>query len=102
MGLSPLVALAGVACTAGLATDRPRRGPHHAHVALQTATRTATWSLELEKGRRSRADEEHLVARMILNALADACGVPARLDLALSPGEEVRYIETLARSHGKT
>ncbi len=122
MGLSPLVALAGVACTAGLATDRPRRGPHHAHVALQTATRTANWSLELVKGRRSRGDEELVVSRMVLNALANACGVgtvpifgaghhakrgrdkngtvpfgqPLQLDLDLLPGEEVRYIETLA------
>ena len=96
MGLSPLVALAGVACTAGLATDRPRRGPHHAHVALQSGTRTATWSLELEKGRRSRAEEERLVARLVLNAVADAYGVPLRLDLDLFPGDEVRHIETLA------
>ena len=27
---------AGVACTASLATDRPKRGPHRVHVALQT------------------------------------------------------------------
>ena len=76
IGTVPSVPLAGVACTAGLATDRPRHGPHHAHVAVQTAARTATWSLELEKGRRSRADEEDLVARLMLNALAEACGVP--------------------------
>ena len=37
---------AGVSCTAGLATDRPKRGPHRAHVAVQTATRRGTgrWS----------------------------------------------------------
>ena len=29
------VPLAGIACTAGLASDRPKRGPHRAHVALQ-------------------------------------------------------------------
>ena len=28
---------AGVACTASLATDRPKRGPHRIHAALQTA-----------------------------------------------------------------
>ena len=91
-----MVALAGVACTAGLATDRPRRGPHHAHVALQTAAHTATWSLDLEKGRRSRGEEERLVARLVLNAVADAYGVPLRLDLDLFPGDEVRHTETLA------
>ncbi len=40
---------AGVSCTAGLATDRPKRGPHRAHVAVQTANQTRHWSLELEK-----------------------------------------------------
>ena len=35
---------AGVACTASLATDRPKRGPHRVHVALQTASQTWSWS----------------------------------------------------------
>ena len=46
----------GVACTASLASDRPKRGPHRAHFAFQTAGTTAALSLELEKGRRSRFD----------------------------------------------
>ena len=87
---------AGVGCTAGLRTDRPRRGPHRAHVALQTAARTDTWSLELQKGRRSRAEEEHLVGRMVLNAVADACGVPLQLDLPLTKGERVEHTQTIA------
>ena len=90
------VPLAGIACTAGLVTDRPRRGPHRAHVALQTAGRTAAWSLELEKGRRSRAEEEEVVSRMIFNALADACGVETRLDLPLVEGERVEHSQTIA------
>jgi nicotinamide mononucleotide (NMN) deamidase PncC len=101
-------ALAGVACTAGLATDRPKLGPHRAHVAVQTASRTAAWSLELDKGRRSRLDEERLVSRMILNAVADACDIADRLDLPLLEGrhdghgkhgehvEHVEYSQTIA------
>ena len=65
---------AGVACTAGLAADRPKRGPHRAHVALQTASRTISWSVELTKGARTRAEEESVVASLILNAMAEAGG----------------------------
>ena len=90
------VPLAGVACTAGLASDRPKRGPHRAHVALQTASRTATWSIELQKERRRRIQEERLVSRMVLNAVADGCGIDARLDLPLLPGEQVEYSQTIA------
>jgi cytidyltransferase-like protein len=82
-------AAAGIACSASLASDRPKRGPHRAHIALQTAARTACWSLELQKGARSRAEEEHVVSRMVLHAVADACGVAERLGLPLLEGEHV-------------
>jgi tetratricopeptide (TPR) repeat protein len=87
---------AGVACTASLATDRPKRGAHRAHVALQTARRTATWSLQLQKGRRSRAEEEQLVCRLLINTLAEACRVDQRLPLDLLEGEQVDTSQTLA------
>ena len=80
---------AGVSCTAGLATDRPKRGPHRAHVAVQTAGRTRHWSLELEKDARSRQEEEQIVSRMVLNAVAEACGVAERLELPLLEQERV-------------
>jgi nicotinamide mononucleotide (NMN) deamidase PncC len=78
---------AGVACTASLATDRAKRGPHRAHVAVQTAAVTATRSLQLEKGARSRAQEERLASRLVLNAIAEACGLKRRLRLDLLEGE---------------
>jgi hypothetical protein len=88
--------LAGLACTAGLVTDRPRRGPHRIHVALQTAALTATWSLELLKGRRSRPEEESVAGRSLLNAVAESCGVEARLALDLLEGEKVEESRTIA------
>jgi nicotinamide mononucleotide (NMN) deamidase PncC len=88
--------LAGLACTAGLVTDRPRRGPHRIHVALQTAALTATWSLELLKGRRSRPEEESVAGRLLLNAVAESCGVEARLALDLLEGEKVEELRTTA------
>lgn len=80
---------AGVACSASLTTDRPKRGPHRIHVALQTAGQTAAWWLQLNKGRRSRPEEERLAGRLVLNAVAEACGVAARLELELLEGEQV-------------
>lgn len=78
---------AGVGCTASLASDRPKRGPHRAHVAVQTARSTACWSVTLVADRRSRGEEEHIVADLVLNAVADASGVAERIDVDLQADE---------------
>jgi hypothetical protein len=87
---------AGVSCTAGLATDRPKLGPHRLHIAVQTANQTRTWSLELEKNARSRQEEEHLACRMVLNSVAAACGIDQRLDLPLLEHERVDFDQVAA------
>jgi len=81
--------LAGVGSTASLATDRPKRGPHRVHLAVQTATYTLLQSLQLEKGRRTRKQEEGLVARLLLNLVAETCGVDDRLEVPLVEDEKV-------------
>jgi len=86
--------VAGVGCTASLASDRPKRGAHRVHVAVQTITFTSSVSLELTKGARSRHDEEALVARLVLDAVAEACGVENRLPLELLPDESPCYART--------
>lgn len=65
----------GFAVTASLASNRPKKGEHRAHVAMQTSSVTRTWSLHLEKGARSRADEERVLADVAFHALAASCGV---------------------------
>lgn len=87
---------AGVSCTAGLATDRPKRGPHRAHVAVQTACQTRHWLLELEKDARSRQEEEQIVNCMVLNAVAEACGITSRLELPLLEHERVEVQQVTA------
>jgi len=77
----------GIACTASLLSDRPKRGNHRAHFAWQTADTTVAASVELDKGVRSRAEEEALVAALLLNQVAEACGLEARLDVRLLEGE---------------
>ncbi len=88
----PNSATCGVACTASLASDRPKRGSHRAHVGWQTASTTADYHLELRKGRRTREEEESLVAALVLNAVAEATGAAARLPLSLLEGEHVELL----------
>lgn len=71
----------GFAVTASLATNRPKRGDHRAYLAYQDAAATRVWTLPLEKGARSRAEEEDLLAGYALAALAFALGISSAPDL---------------------
>lgn len=81
------VAVVGLGCTATIVTDRPKRGEHRAHIAAQTAAGTVTYSLTLTKGLRDREGEEDVVSRLVLRALAEACGLEAPIDLCLQPSD---------------
>jgi nicotinamide mononucleotide (NMN) deamidase PncC len=74
----------GLGVTAALVTTHPKRGEHRVHAALQSATRTAVLTLTLEKGRRSRAEEEEVAAQAAVSLLADTLGVRL-IDLAKTP-----------------
>lgn len=86
----------GVACTASLASDRPKRGPHRAHLAYQTATTTCELTLELEKGSRSRGEEEAVIAALVLNMIAAASGAQARLEVPLVASEQPQTSQIVA------
>ena len=86
----------GAACTASLVSDRPKRGSHRAHLAWQSAGTTSTVSVELEKGRRTRAEEEAVVAALVLNLVAEACGVPGRLAVPLGENEQLQTARIVA------
>lgn len=83
----------GLACTATLVTDRPKQGMHRAHVGLQTATATRVYSLTLEKGARDRTGEERVVSNLVLQVLAEACGVEIGAEIGLLPTEQVTVQE---------
>src|SRR3954452_8849400 len=68
--LAPGSIAAGFACTASLATDRPKRGEHRFHIAAHTGHGSTAWSLTLNKGRRDREGEEAVVDAVLLNAVA--------------------------------
>jgi hypothetical protein len=86
----------GVGCTASLVSDRPKRGAHRVHVAVQSATCTRSYTLVLAKGLRDRVGEERLTADLVLSALAEVAEVADRPNLALLQDEVVLCEHTLA------
>lgn len=85
--------VAGVSCTATIATDRTKKGEHRCATAFRREDGGAVYSLTLEKEARDRAGEEEVVSRLFLNTLAAACGVDYRVDLLLIDGESVLKVE---------
>lgn len=77
----------GLACTATIITDRPKRGQHRAHVATWEAGSVCRYSLHLRKGMRDRQGEEELVSTVIINALAKAYGLDGQLPIAIQKGD---------------
>ena len=77
----------GLACTAAIATDRLKRGDHRAHIARWQQDGVVEYELWLEKGARTRAAEEALVSRLILQVIAEGAGVAATLAAPLVPAD---------------
>ena len=79
----------GVACTATIATDRPKRGDHRCHVCVYGPTGWKSASITFVKGLRTRDHEDAVVSRLILNSLAESLGLSELLDLSLADEETV-------------
>ena len=88
-GLDSATPLIGIGCTAAIATDRVRRGDNRVHVAWAGGGRQKACSLVFIKGARDRKGEEAVGSVLVLNALAEACGISDRLHVDLRPGEVV-------------
>ena len=82
--------LLGVACTATIATDREKRGEHGCVIAVQDLKRVSTFQIILKKGTRDRQGEEELVSRLLIQAIAYACGLTAKVAINLAEGEIIR------------
>jgi hypothetical protein len=80
----------GMACTATIITDRPKRGQHRAHIATWQPSRLICHQIQLNKGARDRSGEENVVSRILLNGLAQACGIPQQLPVPLTTGDTLR------------
>jgi hypothetical protein len=60
----------GISCSASLRSDSPKKGAHRVFVAFTTQELSNVYSIEFEKGRRSREDEDAACSRLILEAIA--------------------------------
>jgi nicotinamide mononucleotide (NMN) deamidase PncC len=65
----------GVACTAALVSERPKKGSHRAHLAVAAADSTHHQLVELEKGLLDRLGEDRVVADALLKMIATASGL---------------------------
>lgn len=88
--LAPGQPIAGVACTASLRSERPKRGEHRFHLAVQTSHTTSTYSLTLTKDAREREEEEAVLDLVFLNALAESFHLAQRVPVPLLPGETIQ------------
>jgi hypothetical protein len=77
----------GLACSATIITDRPKKGQHRAHIAVWTSKRVDKCAIWLHKGMRDRQGEEEMVSLLVLNALARAYGIDSELPLPLIEGD---------------
>ena len=100
----------GIACTAAIASDRPKRGEHRCHVAAWTSSGVTTYSLRFVKELRDREGEDRIVSMLVTRALAEASGVEFHLALGLDERERVEThrvlyedpIEALLADHVST
>lgn len=83
----PGMPVAGIGSTATIATDRAKRGDHRCCVAVCDARGVTSYALTLNKGLRTRQQEEYLVSLLILRAVADVCGVKGLPAPALAGNE---------------
>ena len=84
----------GVACTAAIATDRPKLGEHRCQLAAWTATGVTTYGVEFVKGLRDRTGENGIASRLVLRALAEVCGLEFDLPLNLDDAEHLEVRRT--------
>jgi nicotinamide mononucleotide (NMN) deamidase PncC len=82
-------AATGVACTASIASNRPKRGDHRCHVAAWTDTGVTTYSLVLSKGLRDRSGEDTIASLLVLKAMAASYGIDFGLSPDLVESEEI-------------
>lgn len=88
---SPVV---GIACTATIATDRPKRGDHRACIATWEESAVTTYNLILDKGKRDRIGEEEVVSRLLIQAIARAYGVAAEINIGFTAVERPEIVTT--------
>lgn len=77
----------GVSFTGSLASTHPKLGDHRFHLSTRTADRLWVSTVTLSKGLRTREQEDRVSSHILLQAIANACIVPATFDSGLTESE---------------
>lgn len=78
----------GVSFTGSLASTHPKLGDHSRfHLSTRTADRLWVSTVTLSKGLRTREQEDRVSSHILLQAIANACIVPATFDSGLTESE---------------
>ena len=85
----------GLACTATTTTDRAKKGAHSCHIAAWTPDKRTSYSLQFVKNLRNRTEEEEVISKLILNALADHSNIHLNLPIALKGQEAIQVKEII-------
>jgi len=86
--------LFGIAITATLSTNYEKRGDHRFHIAVQTRDFSKSISCILEKGKRSREQEEELVTEFVISLISECCGFEFEYP---QTEESANHIEIMAK-----
>lgn len=80
----------GVACTATIRTNKPKRGEHKAVILTWLPEKTTIYSVLLAKNERSREEEELMISYILLSAFCQAVNInPFGLKIKLLPGDKI-------------
>jgi len=88
----------GVSCTAALVSKTLKKGKHRVHVAVTNSVSTRMYYMELEKGLRSRLQEDLLSSYLVMKAISDSLHSPVAFDidsLLLSSGNRLYSCENI-------
>lgn len=87
----------GISCSASLRSDIPKKSAHRVFVASTTQELSNVYSIEFEKGLRSREAEDNACSRLILEAIARASKTEALATDYLFPAESKSINTSLRR-----
>ena len=87
--------LFGIAISATLSTNYEKKGNHRFHIAVQTRDFSQSISCTLNKGQRTREEEEKLVTEFVLALISDCCGFKFNYPVI---EEEIEHIKISAQA----
>lgn len=85
----------GLSCTASLVSEAPKKGAHRVYVASTMQAEARVYSVEFQKGQRTRASEDAACSRLILDAIAQCSKtIPLPADYLLASSIDVKSWDT--------